>query len=64
VNNPTYNDQVMLAHARALVTGPPRTVGYIDADLNDPGTLLAAARTQLGLTRPAAVLLMTTLGHI
>ncbi len=58
------NDPLVLAHARALLTGPPGTTGHIDADLNDPGTLLAAARTQLSFTRPAAILLMTTLGHI
>ena len=58
------NDPLVLAHARALLTGPPGTTGHIDADLNDPGTLLAIARTQLGFTRPAAILLMTTLGHI
>jgi len=59
------NDPLVLTHARALLTGPPGTVvGYIASDLNDPGTLLAIARTQLGFTRPAAILLMTTLGHI
>ena len=58
------NDPLVLAHARALLTGPPGTTGHIDADLNDPGTLLAIARTQLGFTRPAAILVMTTLGHI
>jgi hypothetical protein len=58
------NDPLVLAHARALLTGPPGTTGHIDADLNDPATLLAIARTQLGFTRPAAILLMTTLGHI
>ena len=35
-----------------------------DADLNDPAALLAIARSQLGVTQPAAILLMTTLGHI
>ena len=58
------NDPLVLAHARALLTGPPGTVGYIDADLNDPVTLLGIARTQLSGTRPEAILLMTTLGHI
>lgn len=58
------NDPLVLAHARALLTGPPGTTGHIDADLNDPATLLAIARTHLGVTRPAGILLMTTLGHI
>jgi len=58
------NDPPVLAYARALLTGPPGTVGHIAADLNDPGALLAIARTQLGFTRPTAILLMATLGHI
>ena len=58
------NDSLVLAHARALLTGPPGTIGHIDGDLNDPATLLAIARTHLGVTQPAAILLMTTLGHI
>jgi hypothetical protein len=53
-----------LAYARALLTGPPGTVTRIDADLNDPAALLAAARDRLDFTRPAAVLLVSTLGRI
>jgi len=37
------NDPLVLAYARALLTGLPGTVDYIDADLNDPGTLLHEA---------------------
>ena len=35
------NHPVVLAHARALLTGPPGTIGHIDADLNDPSALPA-----------------------
>jgi hypothetical protein len=58
------NDPVVLAFARALLTGPPGTVTHIDADLNDPAALLAAAGEWIDFTRPVAILLMSTLGHI
>jgi S-adenosyl methyltransferase len=58
------NDPVVLAHARALLTGPPGTVGYLDADLTDPATLLDQASALLDFTRPVAVLLISALGHI
>ena len=32
---------VALAHARAPLTGPPGTIGHIDAHLNDPSALPA-----------------------
>jgi hypothetical protein len=35
------NHPVALAHARALLTGPPGTIGHIDAHLNDPSALPA-----------------------
>ena len=38
------NDPLVLAHDRALLTGPPGTTGHIDAGLNHPGTLLKAGR--------------------
>jgi S-adenosyl methyltransferase len=31
------NHSIVLAHVRALLTGPPGTIGHIDADLNDSG---------------------------
>jgi hypothetical protein len=33
------NHPVVLAHVRALFTGPSGTVDHIDADLNDPSAL-------------------------
>jgi MFS family permease len=35
---------VVLAYARALLTGPPGTIGHIDADLNDPSALPALSQ--------------------
>ena len=43
-------DPVVLAHARALLTGSPAgATDYIDADLRDPGTILAQRGTDPGL---------------
>jgi S-adenosyl methyltransferase len=59
------NDPLVLAHARALLTS--NTEGgtdYIDADLNDPDTLLGIAREKLDFGRPVAIMLMGVLGHI
>lgn len=59
------NDPMVLAHARALLKpadGSP--VGYVDADLTDPETLLAGAGATLDLAQPTAILLMFTLAYI
>jgi hypothetical protein len=58
------NDPLVLAFARALLTGPSGTVNHIDADLGHPAGLLAAARDWLDFTQPVAILLVGTLGHI
>jgi hypothetical protein len=58
------SDPLVLARARALLTGPPGTVDHLQADLNDPAGLLGQAGHLLDLTRPVAVLLMSILGHI
>jgi hypothetical protein len=59
------NDPFVLAHARALLTSsPPGSTDYIDADLNDPASLLAMARDKLDFGRPIAIMLMGILGHI
>jgi hypothetical protein len=59
------NDPLVLAHARALLTSSPTGVcDYIDADMRDPGAILAAAARTLDLTKPVALLLMGVMGHI
>jgi hypothetical protein len=59
------NDPLVLAHARALLTSSAEgTTDYIEADLNDPGTIVSAARQKLDFGQPIAIMLMGILGHI
>jgi len=56
------NDPVVLARARALLTGtPPGSCDYVDADLRDPAKIVAEAGRTLDLSRPVAVLLLAIL---
>jgi hypothetical protein len=59
------NDPLVLTHARALLTSSPqgRTL-YLDADMNEPDTVLQGAVEVLDLTRPVAVLFLGVLGHV
>jgi hypothetical protein len=61
-----YNDPLVLAHARALLTSPDPGAGaiaYLDADLRHPHTILThpALTTTLDLNRPVALLLVAVL---
>jgi hypothetical protein len=59
------NDPLVLTHARALLTSVPEgSCDYVDADMRDPGTILAAAERTLDLTQPVAVLFIGVLGHV
>jgi hypothetical protein len=59
------NDPVVLAHARALLdSGPDGATAFVDADLCDPGQILAAAAGLLDFSRPVAVMLVAILQHI
>lgn len=59
------NDPLVLVHARALLTTNPHGgTDYIEADLNDPGTLVSIARTKLDFAQPIAIMLMGVMGHI
>jgi hypothetical protein len=59
------NYPLVLAHARALLTGIPEgATDYIDADLNDPETIVRIAQKKLDFTQPVAIMLMGILGHI
>ncbi|HEX6521239.1 MAG TPA: SAM-dependent methyltransferase [Streptosporangiaceae bacterium] len=59
------NDPMVLTHARALLnSSPPSSTDYIDADLNDPVSVLKIAREKLDFTRPVAIMLMGILGNI
>ncbi len=56
------NDPVVLAHARALLTSTPEGVtDYLDADLREPGPILAHAAQTLDFSRPVAVMLLAVL---
>lgn len=59
------NDPLVLTHARALLTSTPEgTTSYIDADLHDPDSILAAASKSLDFDQPIAMLMIGVLGHI
>jgi hypothetical protein len=59
------NDPLVLAHARALLTSSPEgATSYIDADMHDPGAILAAATETLDLDQPVALLMIGVLGHV
>ena len=56
---------VVLSHAKALLaSGPDGATAYVDADLRDPGTILAAAAEILDFSRPVAVMLVAILQHL
>ncbi len=59
------NDPVVLAHARALLTGGPQgATGYIDADLRETQKILDSAVQTLDFSQPVAVMMMAVLQHI
>ncbi|MEV7424463.1 SAM-dependent methyltransferase [Streptomyces sp. NPDC091212] len=59
------NDPLVLAHARALLTSTPEgRTDYLDADLYDPESILKAAEGTLDLSRPVALMILNTLGHV
>jgi hypothetical protein len=56
------NDPIVLAHARALLSGDPLgATAYLDADLRDTGTILAQAARTLDFTQPVALMLIGVL---
>jgi hypothetical protein len=56
------NDPVVLAHARALLSSTPEGVtDYLDADLREPGPIVAHAAQILDFTRPVAIMLFAVL---
>jgi hypothetical protein len=60
------NDPLVLAHARALLTGhsPGGVTDYIDADIRDTDAILRAARRTLDFSQPVALMLLGILNHI
>ncbi|OHV33651.1 SAM-dependent methyltransferase [Pseudofrankia sp. EUN1h] len=52
------NDPLVMAHARALLTGVPEgTTAYLQADLRDPEKILGEAADALDFSQPIATLL-------
>lgn len=59
------NDPMVLSHARALMkSAPGGAVGYVDADVRDPGAIVAGAAATLDFSQPVAVLLLFTLAFV
>ena len=59
------NDPLVLAHARALLTGiTPESTAYVDADYHDTDRVIGAAGRALDLTRPVALLCMGVFGYV
>ncbi|WP_017570537.1 SAM-dependent methyltransferase [Nocardiopsis halotolerans] len=59
------NDPLVLAHARALLTGSDQGVtDYVDADLRDPDAILEAAGRTLDLERPVALMLLGVVNFV
>jgi trans-aconitate methyltransferase len=59
------NDPIVLAHARELLASTAEgACAYLQADLRDPGTILAAAAETLDFGRPVAVMLMAVLQFV
>jgi hypothetical protein len=61
------NDPLVLAHARALLTGTPEgRIEYVDADLHDPAAILAddGVRKTLDFSEPVAVTLIAVLHYV
>jgi len=59
------NDPIVLSHAQALLTSKPEgRCAYLDADLRDPDTILAAAADTLDFSQPVAVMLIAVLHFV
>lgn len=59
------NDPMVLVHARALLTSTPQgATDYIDANVRDPDTILAAAARTLDLDQPVAIMLLGILNFV
>jgi trans-aconitate methyltransferase len=59
------NDPLILMHAQALLTSTPEgATGYINADMHDPGDIIAGAARTLDFTRPVAITMLGVLWHV
>ncbi len=59
------HDPLVLAHARALLTGSPEgATDYVDADLYEPEKILRQAAGTLDLSRPVALVMLGITAHV
>jgi O-methyltransferase involved in polyketide biosynthesis len=59
------NDPIVLAHARALLTGTPEgATAYIEADARDPEKILHEAAQLLDFSQPVAVMVLGVMQYI
>ncbi|MFC4071935.1 SAM-dependent methyltransferase [Actinoplanes subglobosus] len=59
------NDPLVLAHARALLTGSADGItACIEADIRDPDRILHSVERALDLTEPIGLMMLCVLGHI
>ena len=59
------NDPMVLSHARALMkSAPGGVVGYVDADVREPTTIVEGATGTLDFGQPVAILLLFTLAYV
>ncbi|WP_433686229.1 SAM-dependent methyltransferase [Micromonospora carbonacea] len=59
------NDPMVLVHARALLTSSAEgATDYVEADVHDPASILAAAGRTLDLDRPVAVMMLGILNFV
>ncbi|MFI6575931.1 SAM-dependent methyltransferase [Nocardiopsis sp. NPDC050513] len=59
------NDPLVLAHARALLTGSEKgATAYVDADLRDPDTILSEAERTLDFSQPVALMLLGVINFV
>jgi S-adenosyl methyltransferase len=59
------NDPLVLVHARALLTSTPEgACDYLDADVREPGKILAQAARTLDFRQPVALMMLGILGQI
>ena len=55
------NDPIVLAHARALLTGIDGETDYLDADIRDTAKVLEAATQSLDFSQPVALMMIAVL---
>ena len=59
------NDPIVLAHARALLTSTPEgATRYVEADVQDTGTILNAASDILDFSKPVAVMVLCVMQYV